>query len=230
VCPAAWPAPPRDPDPPEGAAEWKAAEGGFSCALDLVKHMRATHGDYFCISVAGYPEGHPNVIHKVEDESKLTESELTRVVRNADGVFVCSDEDYEKEMAYLKEKYDAGADLIITQMFFETAVFVKFAKDCKERGILCPVMPGIMLIQAYGGFSRMTAMCKSRVPQEVFDRVNAVKDDKDALKAYGIEFGAQVCEELIAAGFKGLHLYTLNLENVTYGVMDKLGLKKPVPE
>jgi methylenetetrahydrofolate reductase (NADPH) len=217
-------------DPPAGKEEWKATEGGFSCALDLVKHMRATHGDYFCISVAGYPEGHPNAIKPVEDESKLTEDELTRVVRNKDGIFCCHAADYESEMAYLKEKVDAGADFIITQMFFETAVFVKFVKDCRARGIMCPVMPGIMLIQAYGGFSRMTLMCKSRVPQEVFDRVEAVKDDKDALKEYGTELGAQICNELIAAGFKGLHLYTLNLEAVTYGVMDKLGLKKAVPK
>jgi methylenetetrahydrofolate reductase (NADPH) len=68
------------------------------------RYIRKNHGDYFCISVAGYPEGHPNVILPVKDESKLTPSELTRVVRNADGVFVCHDADYKKEMEYLKAK------------------------------------------------------------------------------------------------------------------------------
>jgi len=215
-------------DAPAGQEEWTATEGGFTCALDLVKHIRATHGDYFCVSVAGYPEGHPTVIKPVEDESKLTASELTRVVRNSDGVFVCFDEDYAKEIAYLKEKVDAGSDFILTQMFFDVNVFFTFCDDCKAAGINVPVIPGIMLIQNYGGFKRMTSLCKSRVPQEVFDAVEAAQDDKDKVKAFGAKFGTEVCEALVAKGHKGLHMYTLNLENVTYDVMDKLGLKKEV--
>lgn len=91
-------------DPPKGQEEWKAAEGGFTCALDLVKHIRAEHGDYFHISVAGYPEGHPNVIKKVEEGRKLTPSEAKRAVTLEDGEYVCSDADYANEIAYLKQK------------------------------------------------------------------------------------------------------------------------------
>lgn len=214
-------------DPPEGEEKWEVAEGGFSCALDLVKHMRKTHGDYFCISVAGYPEGHPNAITKVEDESKLTASELTRVVRNDDGVFVCTDADYEKELAYLKEKVDAGGDMIITQMFFSVAVFTKFVADCRAVGINCPIIPGIMLLQKYGGFKRMTSLCKSHVPQDVFDAAEKVKEDADGFKQYGIDFGAEVCQGLLDAGHYGLHLYTLNVTGVSYAVMDKVGLLVP---
>ena len=192
----------------------------------MVKYIRKNYGDYFGISVAGYPEGHPNVLHEVKDKSTLSASELTRVVENSDGIFVCNDEDYEKELAYLKEKVDAGADFIITQMFFDVEVFFKFCDDCKARGINCPIMPGIMLIQAYGGFKRMTSLCKSRVPQAVFDAVEAAKDSTDKVKAYGMQFGLEVCEALIAKGHKGLHLYTLNQDKVCFGVMDKLGLKK----
>lgn len=219
-------------DPPHGAEEWTATEGGFECALDLVKYIRKHHGDYFCLSVAGYPEGHPNMIKPVEDESALTESELTRVVRNSDGVFVCFDKDYEIEMNYLKEKVDAGADVIITQMFFEAKLFSKFVDDCRAYGINVPIMPGIMLIQSYNGFKRMTSMCKSRVPAELMEAIDAIPDKSkeehtQLVKEFGIKEGAKLCRELLAAGHYGLHLYCLNLEQVTYGVMSELGLLKP---
>lgn len=113
-------------DPPRGQEKWEATEGGFSCALDLVKHIRKEYGDYFCLAVAGYPEGHPNMIHKVEDESALTATEKARAVAMPDGLHVCSDADFAKEMEYLKAKVDAGADLIITQMFFDETVFIAF--------------------------------------------------------------------------------------------------------
>jgi methylenetetrahydrofolate reductase (NADPH) len=59
-------------------------------------------------------------------------------------------------------------------MFFEAALFNKFVEDCRAYGINVPVMPGIMLIQSFGGFKRMTAMCKSRVPTELMDAIDAI--------------------------------------------------------
>lgn len=73
-------------------------------------------------------------------------------------------QDYANELAYLKSKVDAGGELIITQMFFDVAVFLAFVEDCRAVGITVPIMPGLMVIQAYGGFKRMAAFCKSRVP------------------------------------------------------------------
>lgn len=99
-------------DPPAGETEWKAAENGFSCALDLVKFMRSKFGDAFGISVAGYPEGHPNAISLVEDATKLSPTELARSSTDEDGkVYTCRDDDYKKEMEYLKEKVNAGAGM-----------------------------------------------------------------------------------------------------------------------
>ncbi|CAK0830137.1 unnamed protein product [Prorocentrum cordatum] len=111
-------------DPPRGQEQWTATEGGFNCALDLVKYMREKHGDYFCISVAGYPEGHPDAISVVEGGlASLSPSEKRRARVAPDGVVtVARDADFEKEMAYLKEKCDAGADFIITQMFLDAQV------------------------------------------------------------------------------------------------------------
>lgn len=100
-------------DPPAGEEEWKAVEGGFSCALDLVKFIRSEFGDEFGVSVAGYPEGHPNAITEVEDPSTMTPTELARSSTCEGKTFTCKDEDYKKEMDYLKEKIDAGSGMCI---------------------------------------------------------------------------------------------------------------------
>ena len=96
-------------DPAAGQDEWKAADGGFTCALDLVKYIRENFGSDFGISVAGYPEGHPNAISLVEDPSTMTEAEEARSSTEGGKVYTCRDDDYKKEMDYLKEKVDAGA-------------------------------------------------------------------------------------------------------------------------
>lgn len=97
-------------DPAHGQEEWTAAEGGFTCALDLVEYIRENFGSDFGISVAGYPEGHPNAISLVEDPSTMSETEAARSSTDDEGkVYTCLDEDYKKEMDYLKKKVDAGA-------------------------------------------------------------------------------------------------------------------------
>ena len=98
-------------DPVAGQTEWKAVEGGFSCALDLVQFMKREFNHFFGIAVAGYPEGHPNAISLIEDPTlTLTERELARSSTGDDGtVYTCLEKDYEKELLYLKDKVDAGA-------------------------------------------------------------------------------------------------------------------------
>lgn len=96
-------------DPAAGQEEWTATEGGFTCALDLVKFIREKFGDEFGISVAGYPEGHPNAISEVADPSTMTETEKARSSSFDGKTYTCRDEDYAKEMAYLKQKVDAGS-------------------------------------------------------------------------------------------------------------------------
>ena len=96
-------------DPPAGENEWKATEGGFSCALDLVVFIREKFGSEFGVSVAGYPEGHPNAISEVADPSTLSETEKKRASVFDGKTYCCLDADYKKEMDYLKKKVDAGA-------------------------------------------------------------------------------------------------------------------------
>jgi methylenetetrahydrofolate reductase (NADPH) len=246
-------------DPPAGEEEWKATEGGFTCALDLVKYMKESFGDAFGISVAGYPEGHPNAISEVADPSTLSDAEKARC-SNFDGkTYCCLEADYKKEMDYLKEKVDAGAgeysqllylatntycvlttishayvhntlishpvDLIITQMFFDIEVFKTFVNDCRKWGINCPVVPGLMCINAYGGFKKMAKFCKTRVPVALEEKMESIKDNDAAVKDFGVEFGTTMCKDLMDSGLiEILHFYTLNLEKVVYGVLDNLGL------
>jgi len=194
-------------DPPAGETEWKAMDGGFTCALDLVRYVRAKYGNRFCLSVAGYPEGHPTVI-------------------GADGR--CSEAAFATEMAYLKQKVDAGADLIITQLFFDVGLFLRFATACVAAGITCPVLPGIMIITSYAGFKKMTGFCKTWIPAEVEAKMEAIKDDEAAVKEFGVQYAVRMCQELAAAGHRHLHFYCLNLEGPTFAVLERIGLPVPV--
>lgn len=218
-------------DPPEGE-EWTATEGGFSCALDLVKYIRKEFGSDFGIAVAGYPEGHPNAISELKEGEfeNLTDSEKSRYSSFEGKTFVCKDEDYKKEMDYLKEKVDAGADVIITQMFFDVEVFKTFVNDCRKWGIECPIIPGLMCINAYAGFKKMSKFCKTRVPKDLEEKMESMKDDAAAVKTFGVEFGKEVCQALMDFGVEVLHFYTLNLEKVVYGITDALGLTEGLVE
>jgi len=221
-------------DPPRGSDTWEATEGGFTCALDLVKRIREVHGDYFTVSVAGYPEGHPDAIEEVpEGFESLSESEKRRCrsVTEEDGtqkVFVCRDEKFKGEMAYLKEKVDAGSDFIITQMFVDPQVYFDFVQACRDCGITVPVVPGIMCLTGYGGFNRMTNLCKSRLPAGMAESAKAASEaGDDAFKQYGIQLGIDLCQKLLEKGCPGLHFYTLNLEKVVVGILRGLELITP---
>jgi len=168
-------------DPPKGAEKWEAIEGGFSYATDLVRYIRKNYGDYFGIAVAGYPEGHPE-----------------------------SDGGVDADVKYLKEKIDAGADFVITQLFYDIDAYISWVKKCRAAGINCPLVPGIMPILTYGGFKRMTGFCKTFVPKEIHDTLEAIKDDEKKVKEYGIQVAIKMCNKLIAHGAPGLHFYTMN--------------------
>jgi methylenetetrahydrofolate reductase (NADPH) len=93
-------------DPPKGQENWVSVDTGFSYASDLVKYIKEKYGDYFCISVAGYVEGHP--------DSKSREEDLK----------------------YMKAKVDAGADYIVTQFFYDTELFIEWVQACRDYGNL----------------------------------------------------------------------------------------------
>lgn len=213
-------------DPPAGQDKWTAVDDGFNCALDLVNFIRKEHGDHFSISVAGYPEGHPDAIKEVTSFDALTPEEKGRVVKQEDGkMFCCHDKEFKGEIEYLKKKVDAGANLILTQLFYDVDVFMAFEKACRAVGITVPILPGIMPLGAYGGFTRMTGFCKTRIPDAMRAKLEAVKDDADAFKAFGVEYVTDMCKKIWESKkVRALHFYSLNQEETTYKILRNLGV------
>ncbi|RCH95715.1 hypothetical protein CU097_000293, partial [Rhizopus azygosporus] len=185
-------------DPPKGQLNWESCENGFNYAIDLVRYIRDKYGDYFCIAVAGHPEGHVDNPDKDDD------------------------------LLRLKQKVDAGADLIVTQLFFDVDIFVDFVKRCRNIGIQCPIVPGLFPIQSYSSLSRVISFNKNHVPQKIWDDLETVKDDDQAVKDYGIDLTIQFIKRIKQeTGISGFHIYTFNLERSSRLILEKLGL---VPE
>jgi len=188
-------------DPPRGKSSWgKGDVSGGECdrAIDLVKLIRNSHGSHFGIAVAGHPEGHPASIG------------------------------WEEEMKDLKDKVDAGADFIITQLFYDASIFLTYVRRCRQAGILCPILPGIMPIQNYSSFIRMTRYCNISVPPEVLQRLEPVKDDDEAVKEIGCEIASDMSRKILNAseeegGVDGIHFYTLNLERSVTRILMSMG-------
>ena len=141
----------------------------------------------FSIGVAGYPEGH------LEAPS------------------------LEKDVEYLKRKVDAGADFIITQLFFDNGYFFRFRDRAVSAGVNVPIIPGIMPIVSLGQIQKFTEMCGATVP----DHVTCHMEDKgpeDTLKI-GVDYAVEQCRELLSHGVDGLHFYTLNRNRATEEVL-----------
>jgi methylenetetrahydrofolate reductase (NADPH) len=180
---------------PAVGAEWKYQENGFNYAVDLVKFVRENYGDYFCICVAGYPHGHPDCVS------------------------------YEEDLKHLKEKCDAGADFIITQLFFNPEIFIKYVKDCRNIGISCPIIPGILPIQSYDSLRHICKLSKLQVPENIVKTLEKIKDDDEAIRKYGIDTAVDLCKALLNSGLvNGLHFYTLNREVASNEILKQLGL------
>ncbi|KAJ1647708.1 methylenetetrahydrofolate reductase (NAD(P)H) met13 [Coemansia asiatica] len=181
-------------DPPRGTEYWTACDGGFTYAADLVRYIRDQYGDYFCIGVAGYPEGH---------------------IENTD-----KDADFQ----FFVEKVKAGADFVVSQLVYDYGVFVAWERRCRENGVDVPIAPGVLPIQSYQSFRRLAHLTKTRVPEELKIRVEEVKGNDQAIKDLGVEHAVQMVGGLQAAGIMGVHLTTLNLETTVQRVLASLGM------
>ena len=212
----------------------KVNEDSFSCALDLVHYMHNEHEDFFHISVAAYPEGHPDTIEKVFHYDSLSESEKRRCSKKRDSetgkiyYLVCRDESYKDEILYLKKKIDAGAKMIFTQMFFDVNLFIDFVSACRKEGIFVPIIPGILCFHSVEGFFRMVNFCKSRIPEKLLQSINRINEEenpdtkKSRVVNFGIEWGSSMCKQLLDYGIEGLHFYSLNQETVLLEILKNL--------
>ena len=146
----------------------------------------------FCIAVAGYPEGH------IESPDKET------------------------DWNYLRGKVKAGADFIITQLFFDNRDFFAFERRMREKGVTVPIIPGIMPITNYSQIVRFTQTCGAKIPNEVTKKLEGLKSDPELVRRFGVEYATRQCRELILHGVPGIHFYTLNKSDSSRRIVENL--------
>jgi methylenetetrahydrofolate reductase (NADPH) len=146
----------------------------------------------FCVGVAVYPEGH---------------SESPTI---------------EKDMEYMKQKIDAGADFAITQMFFENSHFYSFLERCQKAGIKIPIIAGIMPILNYERIVEFASFCRAEIPENLKHLMEPLKGNPDDMKKAGIEFAVRQCLDLKKHGVERFHFFTLNKYISVNGILKNL--------
>jgi methylenetetrahydrofolate reductase (NADPH) len=146
----------------------------------------------FCIAAACYPEKHPEAASP------------------------------EADLAQLKRKVDAGAEFLISQLFFDNADYFAFVERARQLGITAPIIAGIMPVTNVSQIKRFTAMCGARMPDELIQRLEPVSADADAVGEIGVEHAVQQCRELLEKGAPGVHFYTLNRSKATVEILKRL--------
>jgi methylenetetrahydrofolate reductase (NADPH) len=190
----------RGDPPPTAGGKWEPTPKGFANATELVSHVRSKHGSFFSIAVAGHPLGHP--------------SSATRAV----------------ELTHLKAKVDAGADYIITQMFFEAAQYTSYVRECRGAGITCPIVPGILMVPPSVPLLRQViAHCRVPEPTALVAAMVAAGEDSEAIRVAGRVYMEGVCREILRgdsdAAAPGIYIYTMNLEKSARELVANLELK-----
>jgi methylenetetrahydrofolate reductase (NADPH) len=124
----------------------------------------------------------------------------------------------EVDLENLKRKVDAGADIVVTQLFYDNADFFRFRDRCDAKGIRIPIVPGLLPVTNLSQIKRITSLCKAKLPDE-FTRRLEQRDDADWQFEVGVEECARQAQELIDHGAPGIHFYVLNKSQATAGVL-----------
>ena len=133
----------------------------------------------------------------------------------------------EDDLRYLKEKVDAGARFLITQLFFDNDVYFDFVERARAAGIDVPIIPGVMPIQDFAGVRRMTSLVKSDIPPALHAALEARQDDPQAVRDLGVAFATLQSAELLRGGAPGIHFYTLNRSPATRAILAALRMMRP---
>jgi methylenetetrahydrofolate reductase (NADPH) len=185
-------------DPPQDDPDFEAPADGFTYANELVGYIAERDDrDTFSIGAACAPETHPEATDAATD------------------VF------------HLKNKVDAGADFLVSNFFFDNALFFDFVERCRAAGIEVPIIPGIMPIATVSGIRRMAGMNGTAFPAELeaeLQRVEGAEDETEATYALGVRWATMQCEELLAQGVDGIQFYTLNRSPASREIYQNLGL------
>lgn len=190
-------------DRPTGITYDKSRDS-FQHAIDLVKFIRrfnesGTHPDRrgFGIGVAGFPEGHPATPNRL------------------------------LEMDYFKAKVDAGADYVVTQLFFDNRDFLDFRERCTLGDIQIPIIAGIMPITSISGFKRIAELAGgARFPAKLLRALQRCQNDPEMVRRVGLHFAIEQCHDLLDNDVAGIHFYTLNRSDATRVIFDSLGISR----
>ncbi len=173
-------------DPPNGNKNFVPHENGLSHANELVEHIREFEKqsdkitNSLGIAIAGYPEKH------IEATS------------------------FDEDIKYLKKKVDAGANVIITQLFFDNKYYFDFVKRVRNEGIDIPIVPGLMPILSAKQIQKITTMCGTSIPEELTNKLNNASDNNYIAEEIGISQCIKQARELIDNNVPGIHFYVLN--------------------
>lgn len=177
-------------DPPRGGEDWKPASDELPYCYQLIDLIREIGKDFFSIGVAGFPEGH---IH-------------------------CPDK--ETDTKYLKMKIDHGGEFVVTQLFFDNAVYSEYLERLKNVGVTARVLPGVLPITSYEGLIKFCNICGTIITEEVHEIFRPLSATKEA----GIDFAVRQCRDLLERGAPGLHFFTLNKVEPARQIWNRLGL------
>jgi methylenetetrahydrofolate reductase (NADPH) len=131
------------------------------------------------------------------------------------------------DLEYLAEKVAAGVDFLITQLFFDNALYFDFVSRAREIGIEVPIIPGIMPITHAGQVERMANMCGASIPDGLRRELHARDENPEAMLDFGVAYATLQCAELLAGGAPGIHFYTLNRSPATRAILSALKLSRP---
>ncbi|PZN30911.1 MAG: methylenetetrahydrofolate reductase [NAD(P)H] [Proteobacteria bacterium] len=180
-------------DPPQGTGAYTPRPDGFAFAVDLVRGLKSVAD--FEISVAAYPETHPEAPSAMAD------------------------------LDHLKAKLDAGATRAITQFFFEPETFLRFRDRCAAAGIEAPLVPGILPITRFPQMLRMAERCGTQVPSWLINRFEGLDDDPETRRLIAAAVAIEQVQALERHGVRAFHFYTLNRAELTYAICHALGVR-----
>jgi len=166
--------------------------GDFRYASELVEFIRAETGDWFHIEVAAYPEVHPQARSAAADFDALV------------------------------TKMHAGADSAITQFFYNADAYFALADAARARGLVQPIVPGVMPIHSFVKVARFAQSCGAEVPRWVARRMEGYGDDTASVRAFGLDVVTAMCERLVAGGVGSIHFYTLNQADLVEQILLRL--------
>jgi methylenetetrahydrofolate reductase (NADPH) len=133
----------------------------------------------------------------------------------------------EDDLRYLKEKVDAGVQFLVTQLFFDNAVYADFVERARAIGIDVPIIPGILPITNVAQLTRITTMCGASIPDSLRHELDVRADQPEAVHDFGVAYATLQCAELLADGAPGIHFYTLNRSPATRAILSALKLLRP---